>query len=981
MVSSTERGADARADAATAGSEPAPDATEAPSEDAPTRAADVADGTSSGDGESEPQDESELVDGPVDEPVDEASAAGNLEADAEAANATEAAGPPAAATDLDPAVDAESEPTADEPEAAAAEGESEPEADAEDEPEPVAAGDSESAADADADADAEGEPEAAVDAVAQPGPEAPREPASDAEPVDFAVPAQPVTPEPASAAERGVADGTATAIMAPTVAPVATSPTRTPLLDAVAAAGAVNVPTTTPPEIPVVPVPVVSVPVVPSDAAAPAVAAPLVAAASAVVAASPVVAAPVNAPPVNAPPVNSPQWPSTTSAPSAPPAPGQVVRVPGIPGRPVPAAASPEAPASLAATPSSAPTEATAPLRTEAPVGSAAPAAPGAASAPVASASTGGASPVPVRVTQVAEESSSPLDVFAADSGRRRWPRVLLWILSIVVVLGAVYVGACYAVASKVPRGATVAGVDIGGLDQAAAVAALQSGLTSVTTEPIAVTAGDITGTIDPASAGLMLDAPATVSRLVGFDLHPVRLWNLLFGVGVQEPVTHVDDAALTSAIEALGGSLSEAPVDGAIVFADGTPHETAAADGWNLDTAAAAQALRTQWLTAARPLTLATVATEPDITQAETDKAMTEVATRVTSAPVAVQVGGQLVSLPVKALASVASFVAQDSALTLKLDGPKLVTEVLARTTNLLTASANAHFEFQNDAPVIVPGQAGTTLDPQELADAVAAAALASDRTATVELSQTDPAQSTDKLTALGIKEIVSEFATPLTSEPKRTANITNGAAHINGTLVQPDGTFSLTEALGPVTAANGFIDAGVLVGAEHVQGMGGGLSQVSTTTFNAAYFAGYADIEHHPHTEWFSRYPEGREATIYTGVLDMKWKNTTPYGALVQAWVADNQVHVRIWSTKYWTVETSTSARSNVTAPTTVYSQTPTCVASSAGNPGFKVTTTRTLSLDGVVKETKSFTWTYKPQNKIICGPAPTTPVPPAA
>ena len=469
------------------------------------------------------------------------------------------------------------------------------------------------------------------------------------------------------------------------------------------------------------------------------------------------------------------------------------------------------------------------------------------------------------------------------------------------------------------------------------------------------------------------------MSRLVGFDLHPVRLWNLLSGVGVQEPVTHVDGAALASAVGALGGPLSQAPVDGAIVFADGTPHETAAVDGWKLDLAAAADTLRAQWLTAARPLTLATVALEPDITQAETDKAMTEVATRVTSAPVAVQIDRQLVSLPVKALASVASFVPEGSALALKLDGPKLVTEVLARTTNLLTASADAHFEFQNDAPVIVPGQAGTTLDPQALAVAVAAATVASDRTATVALVQTDPVQSTDKLTVLGIKEIVSEFATPLTSEPKRTANITNGAANINGTLVLPDGTFSLTEALGPVTAANGYIDAGVLVNNEHVQGMGGGLSQVSTTTYNAAYLAGYADIEHHPHSEWFSRYPEGREATIYTGTLDMRWKNNTPYGALVQAWVAANQVHVRIWSTKYWTVATATSARSNVTQPTTVYSQSPTCVASSAGNPGFRVTVTRTVSLDGAAKETKPFTWTYQPQNTIICGPAPTTAAPP--
>ena len=60
-------------------------------------------------------------------------------------------------------------------------------------------------------------------------------------------------------------------------------------------------------------------------------------------------------------------------------------------------------------------------------------------------------------------------------------------------------------------------------------------------------------------------------------------------------------------------------------------------------------------------------------------------------------------------------------------------------------------------------------------------------------------------------------------------------------------------------------------------------------------------------------------------------------------------------------------------------MYSQSPTCVASSAGNPGFRVTVTRTVSLDGAAKETKPFTWTYQPQNTIICGPAPTTAAPP--
>ena len=85
-------------------------------------------------------------------------------------------------------------------------------------------------------------------------------------------------------------------------------------------------------------------------------------------------------------------------------------------------------------------------------------------------------------------------------------------------------------------------------------------------------------------------------------------------------------------------------------------------------------------------------------------------------------------------------------------------------------------------------PGTPGTTLDPAAVATAVSAAAISSDRTAPSGSSTADPAQSTaGSLEALGVKEIVSEFSTPLTSEPRRTVNITNGASKISGTLIKP--------------------------------------------------------------------------------------------------------------------------------------------------------------------------------------------------
>jgi vancomycin resistance protein YoaR len=576
-------------------------------------------------------------------------------------------------------------------------------------------------------------------------------------------------------------------------------------------------------------------------------------------------------------------------------------------------------------------------------------------------------------------DSWSPLDEFEPDRPRRRWLRTTLIVAGVVVVLGGAYVGAAYALADRVPRGTTVAGVEVGGMTSERAEQALTDGLGDLATEPVPVAAQDMTGSVDPAAAGLTLDVPATVEGLTGVDLRPQRLWQHLVGGGSEEPVTHVDDEALDAAVENLTGTLALAPVDGSIVFADGEPHAVDAVDGWALDAQAARETLAGTWLTAARPLELTTDTVEPDITQEETDTALQEVAARVAAAPVQLTVGGQAVELPADVLTAVSSFVPQESDLVLQMDGAALVEAVLARTTNLLTNSSDATFDLSSGSPVIVPGTPGTTLDPATLAQAVAAAASGDERTATVELVQSDPAQSTAALEALGVVQVVSEFSTPLTSEPRRTQNIAAGAAAINGTLVRPGETFSLTDALGPIDAAHGFTTAGAIVSGEHTDAWGGGLSQLSTTTFNAAYLAGMEDVEHKPHSEWFTRYPAGREATIYTGTLDMRWKNTTPYGALVQAWVADGKTWVRLWSTPYWEVISESGPKTNVVQPTTVYSQSPTCEPQSPGNPGFRITVTRTVKLNGAVVATEPYTWTYKPQNRVICGTDPAT-APPA-
>ena len=82
----------------------------------------------------------------------------------------------------------------------------------------------------------------------------------------------------------------------------------------------------------------------------------------------------------------------------------------------------------------------------------------------------------------------------------------------------------------------------------------------------------------------------------------------------------------------------------------------------------------------------------------------------------------------------------------------------------------------------------------------------------------------------------------------------------------------------------------------------------------YNLAWFAAADLVEHTPHSFYISRYPEGREATVYWPTIDNRFRNPSPHGMLLQMWVADDQVHGRVWSTKVYDVEATKSARSNV-------------------------------------------------------------------
>ncbi|MFC8597848.1 VanW family protein [Isoptericola sp. NPDC057191] len=612
-----------------------------------------------------------------------------------------------------------------------------------------------------------------------------------------------------------------------------------------------------------------------------------------------------------------------------------------------------------------APTQALPAVSTTAAAPFAATGAPGAPGGPAGPAGpTGPAGPA----VPPAGSGGSPLDGLAGDGAPSRAPKVALWAGVGLVVVAGLYAGAQMAVAGTVPKGTSVAGVDIGGMKSAAAVSALDDGLGPRAAEPITVQAGEATSTVDPADAGLSFDAEGTVDGLTGFSLDPTRLWEHVVGGGEVDPVVDVSRTALTKTLSGLEESLQVEPVDGTVGFRAGKAVATKAKDGSSVLVDESVDAVADAWLVTSGPVDLPTKTVAPAVTQDETDTALAE-AKQVVSGPVEVEVGDQTAELGRKTLGQVTTYKNTDGALVARFDGEKIVSVVVDETDDLLTEPDDAHFVFRDGKPVVEGGEQGTSLDPDDTAAAVGKAAVGDDRTVQLELTERDPERTKEGLEKMGVKEVVSQFATPLTSDTVRTRNLIRGAELVTGTLVAPGETFSLLDTLSPVSAANGYVQSGVISNGVHTDAIGGGLSQMATTTYNAAYFAGYDDAGHQPHSYWFDRYPAGREATIYVGAIDMKFTNDTPYGAVMQSWVSGGEVHVAIWSTPYYDVTTRAGDKHNIVPATAVHSSGASCESYPGGSDGFTITNYRQVFRDGKQVKDESKTWTYKPDNPVVC------------
>lgn len=574
------------------------------------------------------------------------------------------------------------------------------------------------------------------------------------------------------------------------------------------------------------------------------------------------------------------------------------------------------------------------------------------------------------------EPASDPKVASEEKAGGRVVAGVLL---GLVVLAGGAYAVAHQLTGGQVPRGTSVAGVAVGGHDADKAVALLKAGLKDRVDAPLELVIGDDEREVTPAEAGLSVDYRESIEATGGSDSWaPERLWTYFTGGGDVDAVVNVDDAKFSALVANLDKDLGQEPVNGDIKFKGAEIVTTEAEDGEGLEEEVARKAFLAAYLGPSQVVELDMTVQEPEIGAEAVDEARNSFANPAVSDPVELVFDKTKIRLLPADYTRALKFEAEDGALVPTLR-PKKLADVLDDALEGAGGPVDAKVVLSNGRPVVVADKPGISYDQDEVNEVfldVVAAEEPDERTARVEAKSARADFRTKDAEALGIKEVVSDVSTSFPYAEYRNINIGRAAELVNGTVLKPGETFSMNDTVGERTRANGFTEGFMIANGVFKEDLGGGVSQMATTLFNGMFFAGLEDVEHKPHSFYINRYPVGREATVAWGAIDLKFKNNTDHGVLIESSVrraspgSQGSVRVRMWSTKTWDVTSSTGDRYRFTKPEKRTLSGPTCVPNS-GYGGFDINVKRIFRKPGssAVARTETFHTRYTPSDTVVC------------
>ncbi len=434
----------------------------------------------------------------------------------------------------------------------------------------------------------------------------------------------------------------------------------------------------------------------------------------------------------------------------------------------------------------------------------------------------------------------------------------------------------------------------------------LSARATAVERTPITFTADSRQFTLSASQLGVQADWSAAVHQAAaqGDGFGPVRgfkrLRARLFGISVTPPIESYD-AAVRYKLAQIADVIDRKGVDARLVRKGLDIQVVESMSGRQLDRTAAAATIVTALAGFDRdtPVALPVVTADPKVNSDDLETAATQARTAL-SAPLRLSYGETRWRVPRWRIAPLLAL-PSDGSTTVSISGRPAEQYLERLSATVSRKPQDAHFQVTASGAIVIrPSEPGLQLDLPATAKAIAAAAFSADqRTANLVVRVADPKRTTEIAKTMGIKSVVSSYTTTYGGTPGRLNNVQLVAKLIDGSLIAPGGTFSFNDTTGERTAAKGFQEAPVIINGELQNGLGGGICQVSTTVFNAAFDAGLPITARTNHALYISHYPLGRDATVNYPDIDLRFSNDTDHWLLLRTFVGSGSLTVNLYGT----------------------------------------------------------------------------------
>lgn len=511
--------------------------------------------------------------------------------------------------------------------------------------------------------------------------------------------------------------------------------------------------------------------------------------------------------------------------------------------------------------------------------------------------------------------------------------------LALIVVAAFAFYQISYA--DRIYPGVQVDGVDVGGYTRAEAKARLAEHVAQYTDARVTFRYGEKTWQPTLAEVGAVID-PQALTNLAysmgraGSPVQQVRKQYELFfeAQSTDIPRLTFNAAARRAYVGQLSKEIDRPTINARIELTpDLKVNVTPAQVGRELQVDPAQNLLGgTVQEVAGRTYDLPVKEEQPKVKEADLEPARARVA-KMIAAPLTLQAEGKVWQVTPRQIAGLIDLSPTVNGETnpdraIRIDAAKLTPIIEPIAKDLKVAPVNAKLEWKdNRAQIREAGRTGRQLDVEKAQALLLDRLAADDRAVPLPVAVIEPAVSEKTLPSLGLKEVVKRTETGFAgSIPPRANNIRLAAEKLNNKLVMPGEIFSYNEALGPTT-----LDAGWQVGygieavgdgkSKTVPSVAGGICQVSTTLFQAVFWAGYQLEERYYHLYWIEGYGQapdglkGLDATVNEPELDFKFKNTTDKPILIRSGTENDRLFFELISTKpSWQVQVDPPTITNV-------------------------------------------------------------------